>query len=84
MSQAEEIHRVFEASDTNKCKRVENYFGWVPLIWPAYKLNTDRACKESSLALTGELIKHAHGDLIEGFGMNIRLLTMEVDSLYVT
>lgn len=84
MSQAEGIHRVFDTFDTNKCKRVENYFGWVPLVWPAYKLNTDGGRKALGLALIGELIKHAHGELIECFSMNIRLLTMEVETLYVT
>lgn len=61
-SRAEDIQRIFDTFDNNKCKRVEKYFGWVPPVWPAYKLNTDGARKALGLALAGGLIRNAHGE----------------------
>ena len=70
-SRVEEIHRVFDIFDINKCKRVEKYFGWLPPVWLAYKLNIDGACKASGSASVGGLSRDAHWGWIKGFGINI-------------
>ncbi|KAH9704953.1 putative ribonuclease H protein [Citrus sinensis] len=81
-SRAEEIHRVFDIFDINKGKRVEKYFGWLPLVWVAYKLNTDGACKASSLALVGGLSRDAQGGWIKGFSINIGMCSITKAELW--
>lgn len=81
LSRANEIHRMFEATDITKRMKVAKNFGWQPPTWPFYKLNTDGACKASDITSADRLIREAQGVWVGPFSMNIGMCASTLTEL---
>ena len=52
-------------------RKVNKWIGWSFPTWPWCKLNSDGACKATSVAAAGGLIRDHNGQWVAGFGMNL-------------
>ncbi|KAL9419174.1 hypothetical protein AB3S75_037017 [Citrus x aurantiifolia] len=85
MARANEIHRLNNSHISQQPRRKEIYIGWMPPLWPWYKLNTDGSCRKDEGAGAGGIIRDSVGHWITGFCMNIgesSVLMAELWGLY--
>ena len=82
MARTEGVMALQRSSLISTTRKVSKWISWLVPNWPWCKLNSDGACKASSVAAAGGLIRDHNGHWIAGFGMNLGTCSVTMAKLW--